>query len=328
MIPASEAEVSSEWLSEVLGAPTQLVGAERFGHDFGLTSVLLRCRLESVYGPRSVVVKLWATDGQAGSHEASFYASFAPRLGIRVPHCYFGSIDEAMKRGVLVLEDLGGARQGDCLLLADPRDAAAIATQLAVLHATWWGRPELAALPQAPLEREPEWLETRSVRFLERFQVDPGTRSVLENIEAVQARSRERLVDAVDTLIHADLHLDNVVFEDGERPVILDWARAARGAAAIDLVELLLAMTPLQHFDDIFHVYREELLGHGIEGDPVALRRQIGGALLRKLIRETCGMALWEPASEREQAILRSALDRNVLAIEWWRARDPDLFLE
>jgi thiamine kinase-like enzyme len=323
MVPASMAEVTSEWLAEVLRAPARLVGAERFGHDFGLTSVLLRCRLE---GARSVVVKLWASDGQAGSGEVLFYSALAPRLGIRVPHCYYGSVDEATRRGVLVLEDLDGARQGNCLVLADPRDAAAIAATLATLHATWWGRPDLAALPQAPLERELEWLETRSAQFLERFRADPGTRSLLENVLAVQARARERLADAVDTLVHADLHLDNVLFEDGERPVVLDWARAARGPAAIDLVELLLAMTPLRHFDDTFRIYTEGLRGHGIEVDAVALRQQVGGALLRKLIRETCGVALWEPAGEREQAILRTTMERNAEAIEWWRARDPELF--
>ena len=130
----------------------------------------------------------------------------------------------------------------------------------------------------------------------------------------------------VETLVHADLHLDNVLFEEEGRPVILDWARAARGPAAIDLVELLLAMASLSRFDDTFHLYREEMRARGIELDAAALRRQLGGALLRKLIREACGVALWEPAGERERAILRSALDRNAKAIEWWRARDPELF--
>jgi thiamine kinase-like enzyme len=325
-----ESELTSEWLTEVLPAPTRLVGAERIGQDFGLTSVLMRCRLEGASGPRSVIVKLWDTDGQAGSREVPFYATFAPLLGIRVPRCYHGSIDAESKRGVLVLEDLGAARQGDCLLQADPRDAAALAGRLATLHATWQGS---AALEEATwlrslhlVEREPEWLALRSARFLERFRVDPGTRFLLEHLDAIQTRANERLADAADTLLHADLHLDNVVFEDGVQPVILDWARVAKGPAVLDLVELLLAMTPLRHFDDTLHLYMEELLVRGVEVEAAALRRQLGGALLRKLIRETCGVALWEPGLEREQAILRTTLERNAEAIEWWQARDPELF--
>lgn len=311
--------MTSEWLAESLGAPVRLVGMERIGQDFGLTSELVRCRLE---GARSVIVKLWATDGQAGTREVAFYERFAPRLGIRVPRRHFGAIDEATKRGVLVLEDLEGARQGDCLLQADPRDAAAIAATLATMHATWWGSSELA-LPSALVLRDPEWLELRRTRFFERYSVDPATRLVLENLEAAQARADERLADAPETLVHDDLHLDNVVFEDGDRPVILDWARAARGPAAVDLAQLLFDITPLRHFDETLRIYAEAL---GNRANVAELRHQLGGALLRKVIRETCGMAMWEPATDREGAILTTGLERNALTIQWWRARDPDLF--
>jgi Ser/Thr protein kinase RdoA (MazF antagonist) len=41
------------------------------------------------------------------------------------------------------------------------------------------------------------------------------------------------------TLIHADLHLDNVLFLEDGTPVILDWPSACSGAPALDVGRLL-----------------------------------------------------------------------------------------
>jgi hypothetical protein len=155
-VPTSEADVTLEWLHSALaphfpaGAPA-LAGTERIGQGYGLSSVLLRCRLLGPGGPRSVVVKLWPTDGPAGSREVPFYATFGCSLGIRVPRCHHGAIDEESKRGVLVLEDLEHAVQGDCLHQLDGRGAAALAEVIAALHATWWERPGLDTADWLPI---------------------------------------------------------------------------------------------------------------------------------------------------------------------------------
>jgi hypothetical protein len=335
-VPASAADLSAEWLRSALAehfpaASPTLAGMEQIGQGFALSSVLVRCRLLGPGGPRSIIAKLWSTDGPAGVNEVLFYTSFAPNLGIRVPVCHHGAIDQERKRGVLVLEDLEHAVQGDCLCQLDVGGAVALAGMIAMLHATWWKRPELRAADWLPsvVEREPEWLLSRRELFLRRFgdRIDSTIRHLLERVEAVQTRAHERLAGAAMTLLHADLHLDNVVFDGGpEHPVLLDWARVAQGPAALDLAELVFAIAPIAALEQILDIYLRQLHRRGItDFDEKSLRHQLGGALLRKVLSATCGVARWQPASEREREMIELGLQRVMLAIETWRREDPEL---
>jgi thiamine kinase-like enzyme len=336
-VPSSEADLTPEWFRLVLAGylpvTNPMLGSmERIGQGYGLSSVLFRGQLLGSSDTRSVIVKLWSTDGPAGTREVLFYASFAQNLGIRVPFCYHGAIDKERKRGVLVLEDLKDVVQGDCLCQLDSGGAAALASTLAALHATWWERPELYAADWLPfiVKREPQWLLSRRELFLRRFgdRVDSTVRQFLEEVEPMQARGNARLVGAPTTLLHADLHLDNVVFEGShEHPVILDWARVARGPAAYDLAELLFGMTPIDKIEQTLAIYLDGLLQHGAtEIDERSLRSQLGGALLLKVITATCGVARWQPSSEREQKMIEVGLLRIALMIEHWKREDPGLF--
>jgi thiamine kinase-like enzyme len=338
-VPSSEVDLTSEWLRSALAgrfpdASPQLAGTEQIGQGYGLSSVLVRCRLAGSGGPGSVVVKLWATDGPSGFREVLFYTLFAENLGIRVPVCYHGSIDEDRRRGVLVLEDLECAVQGDCLSLLDGRGAVVLAREIAALHANWWERSELGATQWLPsvrvVQRESEWFLSRRELFLSRLgdRIESRISWLLERVEQAQTRANERLAGAAMTLLHADLHLDNVVFDGGtEFPVLLDWARVAQGPAALDLAALLFAMAPIAQFEHVLSVYLGEMHRRGIGNcDERSLRHQLGGALLRKFISATCGVAHWQPASERERKMIEVDLQRVVEAIEMWRRQDPDLF--
>jgi hypothetical protein len=119
-----------------------------------------------------------------------------------------------------------------------------------------------------------------------------------------------------------------VVFDGGpEHPVLLDWARVARGPAVLDLAELLFEIAPIEELDRMAAIYLDILRRRGIIGlDEAALRHQLGGALLRKVIRATCGVARWQPASGREREMIELGLRRIARAVEHWRRKDPELF--
>ena len=144
----------------------------------------------------------------------------------------------------------------------------------------------------------------------------------------MQERADARLLGAPATLLHADLHMDNVLFVgEEEAPVLLDWARAAKGPAAIDVAELLFQMAPLAELDDLLLAYLRALERHGVVGpDERGLRRQLGGALLRMVVRCTCGIAPWHPELAREERIIDSTLARVARAVEYWRGVDEELF--
>jgi len=243
-------------------------------------------------------------------------------VGIQIPRSYGGGIEGL--HAVLVLEDFEHAVQGDCLEQLDALGAAALARVLAALHATWWQHPELdttAWLPPMSV-RTREWLLTRRAQCLATFgdRLPSWARQWLDRVEDVNARSLELLSGAPHTLLHADLHLDNVLFEGGvEHPVILDWARVARGPAAIDLVELLFSMAP--EWESALAIYMEEMRRRGVAVDEAMLHRTIGGALLRRFVSATCGISRWEPRSERERAIVTADQARVFRAVEEWNER-------
>jgi len=338
-VPASAAEVTEAWLAHALatglpGCAPRLEAVERIGETFGLASVVLRCRLGGQEVPASLVAKLWATDGPGGTRELHFHDVLAARCPLRMPRALHGARDPRRERAVLLLEDVAGAEQGDCLVRATLPDARSLARALAGLHAAWWGDRGLARhdwLPSlARSERDPAWLASRREQFLRRFggQVTPRIRRWVERVEVLQARANERLRDAPETLLHGDLHLDNVLFEGaGRTPVLLDWARVGRGPAALDVGELMWSIAPAGSEDDVLGTYTRALADLGVPARPEALwSRELGGALLRKFLRETCGVAGWEPTLDREWRILEVTFERLDESLARWERVDPGLF--
>lgn len=319
-VPKTENELTRDWFCSVLGRQVSRADSARMGEAYGLVSTVYRCRLEGRGVPASVVVKLWTSERPVDLREVPFYGEFAPGLGIRVPRCYGGALDG--QHAVLVLEDLKDARQGDCLDQLDERGATIMARTVAALHATWWERRELSSAGWLPpmTVRTREWLLTRREQCLATFGdgLPEWVRQMLDRVEAINERALELLADAPHTLLHADLHLDNVLFDGGpEHPILIDWARAARGPAAIDLVELLFSMAP--RWEPALTSYVEEMRFRGVDLDLAKLHRQIGGALLRRFISATCGLSRWEPKSEREQALVEVDQQRIFGAVEKWR---------
>jgi fructosamine-3-kinase len=336
-VPADPAGLTPQWLTAVLaatspGAFVSQVATERCGADFGLFSEVYRCVLTGRQAPASVVVKLWDTAAQASGHEVDFYREFAPGLPLRLPRCFHAAADAATLRGVLVLEDLRGARQGDCLEAFDTPAALAFAGDLARLHAAWWDSPRLGApwLPRSgPLQRDHAWHTERRPRALERFgaALDPLLRRCIEHSEVVQALSGELLADAAPTLLHNDLHLDNVLFLPPDAaPALLDWARCCAGPAACDLCELAFAMARPEDGDTVLAAYSAELLprlGPRLTAD--GLRRQLAGAILRRSLVSTMGTVNWQPGTARGERIIAVNLARQGTALRWLRSTQPEL---
>src|SRR5687767_13813440 len=118
-VPVTAADVTSRWIGTALksfpGLNIQDIELQTIGAEYGFGSRIYRCRIVSPQTPLSVVIKLWDTDSPAGLGETLFYQTFGKAPGCRVPICFHAAVDAYQHCGVLVLEDLGGAVQGDCL---------------------------------------------------------------------------------------------------------------------------------------------------------------------------------------------------------------------
>ncbi len=262
------------------------------------------------YGYASTVARLFRADGTTcvakfatadeGRRERRFYEQIAPSTAVRVPG-FLGARDDD-ERSVLFLEDLGHARQGDseCRSL---EDCAAVLKQAAALHRTWRGRvPSLPSWGRGPAAMVERLAEQRALfdRRWGAYLPEPG---LLEGLPARIAAG----IDGPPTVVHSDLHLDNVLFDSG--PILMDWQTVAVGPAAVDvarwLFESLTVEQRREHEGELLATYAAE------SGQPVP-QSAIDAFAWRSLAGMVCGFANFDPetCTDRQRRLITADLER------------------
>ncbi len=305
---------------------------ERIGEGFGLASEIYRGHLSGQDVPESVVAKLWNTDGPGGTREASFFEAIATRLrsvapALRLPECYFAKVDEEVGHGCLVMQDFAGFIQGDCLQHPRRDEAVALAKQLAELHAAGANDTSLLDHDWIPSTTRhqvtPEWIDSRRREFLALYsdRLDPFAKGFMARLEEEVDRARSILAPCPSTLLHGDFHFDNVILDPtGGTPVILDWARICRGPAALEIAELLFAVSSAEDADaarSAYDVTFDECRSSGasVGAEP----KLLGAALVFFFVTSTCGVARWTPGTKREEDLIATGIDRAVRALSRYR---------
>ncbi len=324
-IPRSADEITTDRLTELLGRSVEVTGVERSGADYGFAGEAFRVDMR---GAPDLAVKLWDTTSPAGDRELRFYEQFAERAGIPLPRFHGGAIDDG--RGVLITDAVQVARQGDVLVPEGTGSVTAIAATLGVMHARFWDHTDTSEswLRDFTVMRPPGWFAERRPEYLERFgEFEPGlARMVFDRVPAALEVIAERWWDAPPTVVHGDLHLDNVVFSPEGMPIILDWASCGRGPGVIDLAEAVFGMVAAGQRNSVIGAYLDALRSHDrvvTDGD---LIRWLGGALLRWFLFHTYGAARWIPHNDRQERMQQQDLETVQRAIEEWRTVDPGLY--
>ena len=212
--------------------------------------------------PETLIVKLPSADqGARGvaarlglyEREVRAYRMFSERDGLPVPSAFFGRSDD--DRFVLVLEDVAGG-SGDQRDGCSAEEARVVIRSAAVVHARFSDAPELSSL---------RWDEPRAVvaqNVGDRWEAQRPRLAELLSSDAQEAMvffvtHYERLLAALDrppyTLVHGDLHLENVIFEEpgcrastGAR--LVDWQGARRGCGVDDVAFFLVgSLSPEAH---------------------------------------------------------------------------------
>jgi len=311
-LPDGLEEITPEWFTTIfyenaIITSGEVVGvqADMVGQDQGFTGMIARVRLQYAdqeeTAPSSVVVKIPTASRDVPSayrvsqekdmtaarryfercaREVAFYQQIAPLNTLPVPRLYYGAIDDASGRVILVLEDLQAARVGDALHGCSLQDTVLVIDQLAHFHAQWWNHPQLDTFPWLPQwGGDAQVAQNRYIQlidpFLQRFgsHVPKRVRAVIEALATSYGAVRTRLRLSPTTMIHADLHLDNVLFSPlGHEPgvILLDWQSVARGRGVIDLALFLFGSleTPTRRAveDDLFQRYHKLLQACGVTG--------------------------------------------------------------
>ncbi len=275
-VPDTPAGLTPEWLTAALRASGLLrsghvedVRQQRVGQDYGFTGVIVRLELDYTDAngdlPRSVVAKLpMARDATVSGYrrmqeadaarraryfarsaaEARFYREIGANCA---PTLLYAATEDERRRVVILLEDVGDGRQGDVLRGCTVDEAGLVLDELATLHAEWWDeRATTTGFPSwtgDPADRQERYAAVAR-RFLERAadRLPPVVVSIADRLRSQLAAVAATLDAGPRTLIHADVHLDNIVFSapGAPRPVtLLDWQTVSSGPPAWDLAMFL-----------------------------------------------------------------------------------------
>jgi aminoglycoside/choline kinase family phosphotransferase len=357
-IPDGADDVTPEWLTAVLNETGALRGGrvaelewERVGMEYGFTGVVIRLLLRyeraTKEAPRSLIAKLpMAKTAQMSGYravqerhpeqmqryyeravrEVRFYrevgAAFAPRM-------YYADSDDTNRRVVLLLEDVSCGRQGDVLHGCSVDDAEQVIEELAPFHARWWGdrapRHAFSAFRQPPRVRQ-ERYDHQVEPFLAQYgaSLPAGVRPIISGLRSRLATVADALYSGPQSLIHADLHLDNMIFDPpaAERSVIvLDWQTASVSSPALDVAFFLSDSLTVENRraaeQMLLELYVTLLAAHGVRNYTVEeLRTDYGRALLLRL----AGTVGWlttvagDDLTSHERALQEAALGNGRLA--------------
>ena len=185
--------------------------------------------------------------------EVRFYRTLAAIVPVQVPACLHARHDGT--RFMLVLEDLTGrARLPASTEACTARQALAVTSALADLHAFGWGRPQRGTssgwlLAQADRERAlGTWLRLPLIRRglqLAGAQVPPRLAAGVLRYARHQGIADRRLTEPPHTLVHNDCHIGNLAFGAEDRPIFLDWQMVRAGQWARDVAYFCtLALDP------------------------------------------------------------------------------------
>jgi len=284
-------DVTSPWLSSVLGGEVGPISSEPIGD--GHIGANLRISMpEAEPGlPRSVVVKLPATDQVSLTtaamlrhyeRETRFYTELAPTVDIRVPGCLHGEWDAATNDFALVLEDMAPARQGDQLTGCSLDQARDAVRELAKLHGPRWEDPSLLDIDWIDHDRGEESSSSLAAMWQMLF---PGFAATYRShLSAEEFELAERFGTVIGqwrgghsgprAITHGDYRLDNMLFatpEGGPPVTVVDWQTPAHGYPIGDLSYFvgagLLPPERRAHERELIDVYLEALGAYGVELD-------------------------------------------------------------
>jgi Ser/Thr protein kinase RdoA (MazF antagonist) len=155
--------------------------------------------------------------------------------------------------------------------------------------------------------------------------VPKRVREVIDALATSYGGVRERLKRSPVTLIHGDLHLDNLLFAPPQHEpgvTVLDWQSVARGRGVIDFALFLFGSldttTRRAVEDDLLRRYHELLLAGGVTGYDFSLLREDCRLVLLWLLGANVvwrGSLDIDNLSGREQVLVDSLTEESFAAL-------------
>jgi hypothetical protein len=287
-------DVTSEWLSSVLGGDVGPTTAQRIGDGHIGVNVRIAMPDAEAALPRSVVAKLPATDETSLNtaamlrhyeRETRFYTELASTVDMRVPVCFHGDWTPETNEFVLVLEDMAPAAQGDQLTGCSLEQARDAVRELAKLHGPRWDDPTLSDIDWIEHDNAADGDEAGSGLAMMWQMFFPGfSGTYRSHLSADEFELAEQFGGRIaqwrngrsgpKVVTHGDYRLDNMLFATsaGGAPIaVVDWQTPAHGSPITDLSYFigagLLPPERRAHERELIATYLEALDVYGITLD-------------------------------------------------------------
>ncbi len=204
--------------------------------------------------------------------EAHAYRDLLPHLRVRAPRAYHCGVDDASKRGLIVMDDIE-ALGGRFLGAQEPYSVETCReslTQLATLHAGTWHDPRW----------DVDWLAPRIEPMASIFPIDrlqellddgrgPDLPAVLRDAAVLQAAMARTAAVPPTCVLHGDTHSGNAYVDADGRVCWLDWQVTQRGHWSIKvsyhLGTVLDIETRRRHEAELLQHYLDELGSLGVD---------------------------------------------------------------
>lgn len=234
------------------------------------------------------------------------------------------------RKYALFIEDLSDFRIGDQAKGCSDEDVRNIVTTMGRLHGQFWGSKELAEMSWiAPYSVTSRIMQMRYLSSVGRYLKEEGNtlsekqRDMLGWLKAEGANLTERFDEGPATLLHGDVRLDNICFDDNSSEVLLfDWQTLLRGPGASDLAYFISATLPVEASEDevneLIDLYHTSLAEQGVTIDRAELRSQyeIGMLLMFHRILPAIYEGDMELGDERGLPLLQAWIARILARLE------------
>ena len=212
--------------------------------------------------------------------EVRFYQNVASQIKMRIPHCYFSTIDESGQKPLLLLEDMAPAQVGDQLTGCTAAEAQLALVDLAKLHAAFWNSPKLKTFDWARVISSPDRMDQKAYqqykwpRFYEKLRplLSQVILDVTQEYGELMPQIAQRMGARPQTMIHGDYRLDNLFFNhsgEGVPFAAIDWQTMKLGSGTCDVAYFLSDNLEVElrraEEQNLLHHYHRTLLEHGVQ---------------------------------------------------------------
>ena len=337
-IPAGPADVTSSWLSAVLGVEitaveVAAVGTGQTGATYRVTPTYAGDRAGL---PDTLIAKLPSQDAEVRERvalgyraEHAFYTEVADTLTVPLPTWFHCEIDRDGADFVLLMADLAPAVQGDQIAGCSLAEARLAAAALAGLHGPRWCDPGWLTFTGATMPRA-DAAFAGGMRDLAVMAADTTIDRLGERMSAVD---RATLVESAAlvgdwlllaperfSLLHGDYRVDNLLFDpERTRVTVVDWQTLTVGLPARDLAYFVAtSLVPGDRAtaeEGLVDVYHHALQEQGVtDYDRETCWQDYRIGMLQVPLLTTFGYA-FSAATERGDDMVLAMLERGCRAI-------------